>query len=285
MPFGRKNRLLDLKVAFWKVGAIQTLLHFYNVYFNIKIFWKWPKKIWGQKEGHGLTLYIQYHYLHGSYNQIKCWSLILMPGCWIHQHPQFHFSVSFFAGKPRITYNLRFEFQLPHSILETGHQNLRQLNCSFTTISSHFSGIYINVFHKTEIQTVILRCWMGLYLNLFKIYDTKGIYFSFRFFANHMVIFHKTEIQTVILRCLMSLNLNWYKSYDTKRKNSKNANLCFWTKLQKKGKENISVFCHNFWTNQNLLEFRPVKHVLMTIWTSVLWKMNIHISKNGQNWS
>ena len=127
----------------WKVGAIQTLLHFYNVYFNIKIFWKWPKKIWGQKEGHGLTLYIQYHYLHGSYNQIKCWSLILMPGCWIHQHPQFHFSVSFFAGKPRITYNLRFEFQLPHSILETGHQNLRQLNCSFTTISSQFFGIYL----------------------------------------------------------------------------------------------------------------------------------------------
>ena len=77
----------------------------------------------------------------------------------------------------------------------------------------------------------------------------------------------------------MSLNLNWYKSYDTKRKNSKNANLCFWTKLQKNGNENISVLSHNFWTNQNLLEFRPVKHVIMTVWTSVFWKMNIHISK------
>ena len=99
------------------------------------------------------------------------------------------------------------------------------------------------------------------------------------FFADHMVIFHKTEIQTVILRCLMSLNLNWYKSYDTKRKNSKNTNLCFWTKLQKNGNGNISFLCHNLWTNQNLLEFRPVKHVIMTVWTSVLWKMNIHISK------
>ena len=77
----------------------------------------------------------------------------------------------------------------------------------------------------------------------------------------------------------MSLNLNWYKSYDTKRKNSKNANLCFWTKLQKNGNGNISFLCHNLWTNQNLLEFRPVKHVIMTVWTSVLWKMNIHISK------
>ena len=77
----------------------------------------------------------------------------------------------------------------------------------------------------------------------------------------------------------MSLNLNWYKSYDTKRKNSKNANLCFWTKLQKNAYGNISILSHNFWTNQNLLEFRPVKHVIMTVWTSVFWKMNIHISK------
>ena len=103
---------------------------------------------------------------------------------------------------------------------------------------------------------------------------------SVHFLTNHMVIFHKTEIQTVILRCLMSLNLNWYKSYDTKRKNSKNANLCFWTKLQKNGNGNISVLSHNFWTNQNLLEFRPVKYVIMTIWTSVLWKMNIQMAKN-----
>ena len=102
---------------------------------------------------------------------------------------------------------------------------------------------------------------------------------SVHFLTNHMVIFHKTEIQTVILRCLMSLNLNWYKSYDTKRKNSKNANLCFWTKLQKNRNGNISILSHNFWTNQNLLEFRPVKHVIMTVWTSVLWKKNIHISK------
>ena len=77
----------------------------------------------------------------------------------------------------------------------------------------------------------------------------------------------------------MSLNINWYKSYETKRKNSKNANLCFWTKLQKNGNGNISFLCHNLWTNQNLLEFRPVKYVIMTVWTSVLWKMNIHISK------
>ena len=34
----------------------------------------------------------------------------------------------------------------------------RLTNCRFTTISSQISAIYINIFHKTEVQTVILRC-------------------------------------------------------------------------------------------------------------------------------
>ena len=65
--------------------------------------------------------------------------------------------------------------------LEGGRQNLRQLNCSFTNISSHFSAIYIQIFHKTEVQTVILRCWMGLYLNWFSSYGPKRENFRFRF--------------------------------------------------------------------------------------------------------
>ena len=42
----------------------------------------------------------------------------------------------------------------------------------FKTISSQFSAIYIIIFHITKVQTVILRCWTGLYLNWFKSYDT-----------------------------------------------------------------------------------------------------------------
>ena len=34
----------------------------------------------------------------------------------------------------------------------------RLTNCRFTTISSQISAIYTNIFHKTEVQTVILRC-------------------------------------------------------------------------------------------------------------------------------
>ena len=59
-------------------------------------------------------------------------------------------------------------------ILEGGRQNLRQLNCSFTTISSQFFGIYIYIFQKTEVQSVILRCWTFLYLNWFYSYGIKG---------------------------------------------------------------------------------------------------------------
>ena len=36
-----------------------------------------------------------------------------------------------------------------------------------------FFDNYLYIFHKTEVQTVILRCWTGLNHNWFKSYDTK----------------------------------------------------------------------------------------------------------------
>ena len=65
------------------------------------------------------------------------------------------------------------------------------------------------ILHKTEIQTVILRCLMSLNLNWYKSYDKK----------------HK------------------------KAKNAKDENVCFCTKSQKKRNGNICVLSHNFWTN------------------------------------
>ena len=47
------------------------------------------------------------------------------------------------------------------------------LSSRFTTISSHFFDNFLYIFHKTEVQTVILRCWTGLNHNWFKSYDTK----------------------------------------------------------------------------------------------------------------
>ena len=115
------------------------------------------------------------------------------------------------------------------------------------------------IFDKTEVQTVILRCLTGLNLDCFKSYglrcslsrvlnlansqklaiDNWPFYNQiWSFFAN----FHKTEVQTDILRCWTSLNLNWTKSYDTKRKNAKNTNEYFCTKLQKTNMQ-IFAFC------------------------------------------
>ena len=48
------------------------------------------------------------------------------------------------------------------------------LNIRFMTISSHFVANYMNIFHKTEVQTVILRWWTDLKLNWFKSYVTNA---------------------------------------------------------------------------------------------------------------
>ena len=136
----------------------------------------------------------------------------------------------------------------------------------FTTTSGHFFANCMVIFHKTEVQTVILRCLTGLHLYWFRHYDLRCrwrpcTYLAnsqkiatdnwpfydhiWPFFASCMFIFPKTEVQTVILKCLTSLNPNWYKSYDTKPKNSRNANECFCTKSPKIGKGNICSLCHN----------------------------------------
>ena len=138
-----------------------------------------------------------------------------------------------------------------------------------TTISDHFSANCMFIFHKKEVQTVILRCLMGLNIDWFKKFclrckwrpraclanfqniTTDKWTFYYRiwpFFANCMVIFHKNEIQTVILRCLRIININCYKSYDTKRKY---FHFCFFCNLVQK------------------------KHLKMTVWISVLWKINM----------
>ena len=56
-------------------------------------------------------------------------------------------------------------------ILEGVSQNLQLINGRFLTTSGHFFGNYINIFHKTEIQTVILRCIVCLNVNWIKSYD------------------------------------------------------------------------------------------------------------------
>ena len=51
------------------------------------------------------------------------------------------------------------------------NENLSFKNGHFSTISGHFFANYISIFHKTEIQTVILRCLVCPNINLIKSYD------------------------------------------------------------------------------------------------------------------
>ena len=53
---------------------------------------------------------------------------------------------------------------------------------------SHFFPNYMNVFHKTEIQMVILSCWTGLNLNWLRSYDTKRKYFHFIYFWENLIV-------------------------------------------------------------------------------------------------
>jgi hypothetical protein len=50
-------------------------------------------------------------------------------------------------------------------------ENFCLINGHLKTISGHFFANYIDVFHKTEDQTVILRCLTCLNLNWIKSYD------------------------------------------------------------------------------------------------------------------
>ena len=47
------------------------------------------------------------------------------------------------------------------------------LNSLFTTISGHFCANCMKIFHKIDLQTVILRCWTSLNHDCYKSYDTK----------------------------------------------------------------------------------------------------------------
>ena len=51
-------------------------------------------------------------------------------------------------------------------------ENLSFKNGHFTPISGHFFGTYISIFHKTEIQTVILRCLVCKNCSWIKSYNT-----------------------------------------------------------------------------------------------------------------
>ena len=68
------------------------------------------------------------------------------------------------------SYNIKQNFVLIQffQFCKKKKSNLQLINGHFTTISNHFSDNFTTIFHKTEVQKVILRCLEYLCLNWIK---------------------------------------------------------------------------------------------------------------------
>ena len=72
----------------------------------------------------------------------------------------------------------------------------------FRLISHHFFANDMIIFHKTEVQKIILRCLTGLNSDWFNSYDTKCKYFHFHFFA---ILYKNTHLRFLCL-CVLCHN-------------------------------------------------------------------------------
>ena len=68
----------------------------------------------------------------------------------------------------RLQISFRFHF---FNFVRKKNENLPLIIGHFITISGQFSANYNRIFHQTEVQTVILRCFVYLYLNWIKCND------------------------------------------------------------------------------------------------------------------
>ena len=72
----------------------------------------------------------------------------------------------------------------------------------FRLISHHFFANDMIIFHKTEVQKIVLRCLTGLNSDWFNSYDTKCKYFHFSFFA---ILYKNTHLHFLCF-CALSHN-------------------------------------------------------------------------------
>ena len=67
---------------------------------------------------------------------------------------------------------------LMSKIVYSEYKGITITNAHFTNISGHFSANCMVIFHKTEVQRVILRCSTGLNLDWLKIYRVTNMYLT-----------------------------------------------------------------------------------------------------------
>ena len=153
------------------------------------------------------------------------------------------------------------------------------LNDCYMTVSGHFFTICMVIFHKTEVETVVLNYLTYLNLNQLKSYGVKCILSLCPTLANSEKIatdkwwfYH--YFWPVFCQLHVCLSQNWssdghFEVLDKskyvsvapkvwqKMQKHKKCICVFLCKIEKNG--NIYVLCHNFWTNQNLDPLCPLK--------------------------
>ena len=86
-----------------------------------------------------------------SKKQFGIWKVYVLINKWLQEFCQTLFERSvIFSESSRITRHIDFRM----SELEGDATNLQLTNVLFLTFSSHFFANYMNVFHKTKVQTV-----------------------------------------------------------------------------------------------------------------------------------
>ena len=142
--------------------------------------------------------------------------------------------------------------------LETDYQKLRLTKVHSSTTSSRFFANYFYIFHKIEVQMVILRCWTGLNLN-----GTKRKYYHFsipflrflRFWLNLNPTVVKPLMKSTIqrhifllFRYLVPLQTQNLHNFDREKINFPNDTM--WPKIFKNAShtciKKVFIYLHTF---------------------------------------
>ena len=102
-----------------------------------------------------------------------------------------------------------FPIQLFFNFVRKKSEGLRFIISSFTTISGHFSANCIEIFHKTEVQMVILRYLVCLNLNWIKSNNT--ILLKVVIFSCLEIHYFKADLPKSFLTIPKEINSHWFK--------------------------------------------------------------------------
>ena len=110
----------------------------------------------------------------------------------------------------KIQYKIQFfPIQFFFNFVRKKTESLRFINGSFTTISGHFSANYIKIFHKTEVQTVILRYLVWLNLNWIKSNNT--ILAKIIIFSCLEIHYFRADLPKWVLTFSKETSSHWFK--------------------------------------------------------------------------